>query len=129
MIRSMRPMAQTAVFRYRIVLPEKRTALLGVTLVAVLIKCQLVQFVRPRRTVGIMTIAADYLGFLNGVPGSTVGLGTDYRMALITEFGLGGTFQYGIRLVYGMATDTSQILALMNACRPVHKSIALVTLQ
>ena len=77
----------------------------------------------------VMAIAADDLGFANGMRGYTVRLRTDYRVALIAEFALGGPFQYRIGCMYAMTADACYVLGLVNTRTPVHLCTALMTLQ
>ena len=76
-----------------------------------------------------MAIAADDLGFANGMRGYPVRLRTDYRVALIAEFALGGPFQHCVGCMYAMTADTRHVLSLMNTRTPVHLCTALMTLQ
>jgi len=77
----------------------------------------------------VMAVAADDLGFADGVCGYPVRLRTDYRVALITEFALGGPLQNRIGRVHAMTADARHVLGLVNTRTPVHLCTALMTLQ
>ena len=70
---------------------------------------------------GIVTVTANGLGFPDRVPVGPVCLGAYHRVALVTEFRLGGAFQDRIGRVYCMTADACQVLAFVGTRTPVRQ--------
>ena len=126
MIRTMHPVTQGAILGNREVFPQKRPALLCMAGVTVLVLCKLLQGRGAGTAVRVVAVAADYLGFPDGVPGGPESLGTDILVTAETDLGLGCALAHLVRLVDGMATDTGQVLAFVDTGWPVLKHATLV---
>ena len=130
MVRAMYPMAESTVFNHRIVFPQEGTPFFRMAGIAIVVNRVLLQTGWPNGTMGVVAVTANQLVFANRVGGSLVGLGADILVAAITDFRLGGAFQYFAGFVQHVAANTGHVFALVMTAMPVQQmGVALVTFQ
>ena len=117
----MYPVAQRAVFRHRVVFPEKGSAFVCMTDETVLVDAQLPQFCRTWCAVRVMAVTAYYLALPNRVGGYLVGACAYILVTAITYLGLGGSFLYLAGAVDRVTVGTCHVITFVGTGWPVHK--------
>ena len=134
-VRAVRRVAVAAVFAYRLMFPQERTALFRVALETGLVDRVVNQAGVSGRTVGIMAVRAGHqadvgAGFGSGlhrVPRLAHELRTLFCMAVVTDGGLALERQYRVVFdMYFMTVDTGGFLDVMHAPHPVEAAAVIV---